>query len=47
MRQLIFDEIITIAYVKSCNNLADPFIKELSRDMIKNIYAGLELKIFH
>jgi hypothetical protein len=34
-RQLISDGIIIIVYVKSCNNLADPFTKSLSRDLVR------------
>ena len=34
VRELISDGIITIIYVRSCNNLADPFTKGLPRDMI-------------
>jgi len=34
-RQLIFDVIITTVYVRSCNNLADPFTKGISRDLVR------------
>ena len=42
------DGIISIIYVKSCNNLADPFTKTkaLPRDIIKKMSAGLGLKRF-
>ena len=46
VRQLISDGIISIIYVKSCNNLADPFTKALPRDVVKKISAGLGLKPF-
>uniref|UniRef100_A0A2N9HAC8 CCHC-type domain-containing protein n=1 Tax=Fagus sylvatica TaxID=28930 RepID=A0A2N9HAC8_FAGSY len=35
VRQLIEDGVISIVYVKSSGNLADPFTKGLSRDMIR------------
>ena len=46
VRQLISDGIISIIYVKSCNNLADPFTKALPRDVVKKTSAGLGLKPF-
>ncbi|KAG8649329.1 hypothetical protein MANES_08G089011v8 [Manihot esculenta] len=45
IRQLIADETITIIYVKSCNNLIDPFTKGLSRDLIKSTPLGLGLRL--
>jgi hypothetical protein len=35
VKQLIIDGIITIVYVQSSKNLADPFTKGLSRDLVK------------
>ena len=35
IRQLIFDGIIIIAYVRSKNNIVNPLTKGLLRDMIK------------
>ena len=46
VRQLISDGIISIIYVKSCNNLADPFTKALPRDVDKKTSTGLGLKPF-
>jgi hypothetical protein len=36
VKQLIIDGIITIVYVRSSKNLADPFTKGLSRDLVKS-----------
>ena len=47
IRQLICDGIITIVYVRSCKNLADPFIKGLSRDMVKSTSVEMELSPFN
>ena len=46
VRQLISDGIITITYVKSCNNLADPFTKGVLRDLVRSTSASLGLKPF-
>ena len=46
VRQLISEGIITIVYVRSCKNLADPFTKVLSRDLIRSTSAGMGLKPF-
>ena len=46
VRQLISDRIISIIYVKSCNNLVDPFTKALPRDVVKKTSVGLGLKPF-
>ena len=35
VRQLITDGVITITYVRSCKNLADPFTKALTRDLVR------------
>ncbi|KAK4346177.1 hypothetical protein RND71_032516 [Anisodus tanguticus] len=34
VRQLISDGIVIVIYVRSCNNLRDPFTKGLPREMI-------------
>jgi len=47
IRQLIYNEIITILYVRSCNNLVDPFTKGLSRDLVKNTSASIGLRPFN
>jgi len=39
VRQLIMDGIITITYVRSSNNIADPLTKGLSRDVVKGTMA--------
>ena len=46
VRQLIEDSVISIVYVKSNSNLADPFTKSLSRDLIKVTSIGMGLKPF-
>jgi hypothetical protein len=35
IRELITNEVITIVYMKSMNNLADPLTKRLSRDILR------------
>uniref|UniRef100_A0A2N9HPB4 Retrovirus-related Pol polyprotein from transposon TNT 1-94-like beta-barrel domain-containing protein n=1 Tax=Fagus sylvatica TaxID=28930 RepID=A0A2N9HPB4_FAGSY len=46
VRQLIVDGIITIVFVRSSKNLADPFIKGLSRDLVKSTSSRMGLKPF-
>ena len=41
--QLISDGIITVVYVRSSKNLADPLTKGLSRDMIKSTTSAMGL----
>jgi len=43
--ELIANRIIIIAYVKSVNNLADPLIKGLSRDMVRKTTSRMGLKV--
>jgi hypothetical protein len=43
---LIIDDIITIVYVRSSKNLADPFTKGLLRDLVKNTSGEMGLKPF-
>ena len=44
LRQLISSGIITVVYVRSKNNLADPLTKGLSRDMISSTTSAMGLK---
>jgi hypothetical protein len=44
IRQMIDDNIISLKYVKSCQNLADPFTKGLSRDVINKTSRGMGIK---
>ena len=46
IRQLIEDGIISIVYIKSNSNLADPFTKGFSRDLVKVTSIGMGLKPF-
>ena len=43
VRQLIEDGVISIIYVKSSSNLADPFTKGLFRDLVKVTSIGMGL----
>ena len=47
VRQLITDGVVTIIYIRSCKNLADPFTNELSRDLIKITAVGMGLRSFN
>jgi hypothetical protein len=44
IRELISDMIITIVYVRSCNNLSNPFTKCLSKDLVRSIIASMSLR---
>lgn len=44
VRQIINDGIITIVYIRSSNNLADPFTKALTREMVRSTSVGMGLK---
>ena len=44
VRHLIKDGIITIMYVKTSKNLADPFTKGLPRDVVKGTSKEIGLK---
>jgi hypothetical protein len=46
VKQLIEDDVISIVYVKSSSNLADPFTKGLSRDLVQVTSIGIRLKPF-
>ena len=41
IRQLIESDIISIVYVRSNNNLANPFTKALSRDTVRVTSIGM------
>lgn len=44
VRELISNGVITIIYVKSAKNLADPLTKALPRDLVKSTTSGMGLK---
>lgn len=44
VRQLIMDSVITIDYVKSSENLADPLTKGLARDLVWKTSRGMSLE---
>lgn len=44
IRQLISSGIITVDYVKSKDNLADPFTKGINRDQLYKLLRGMGLK---
>ena len=44
VRQLICDGIVTIQYVKTSNNLADPLTKGLTKDLVVKTSKGMGLK---
>ena len=46
IRQLIESGTISIVYIKSNNNLADPLTKAVSRDMVGVTAIGMGLKPF-
>jgi hypothetical protein len=46
VRQLIVDGIITIVFVRLSKNLANPFTKGLSKDLVKSTSSGMGLKPF-
>jgi hypothetical protein len=45
IRELITNRVITIVYVKSMNNLADPLTKRLSKDIVQKTTNGMRLKL--
>ncbi|KAG8482909.1 hypothetical protein CXB51_024232 [Gossypium anomalum] len=45
--QLIFGGVITINYVRSSENLADPLTKSLARDAVKRTSKGMRLKLIN
>ncbi|GJU20003.1 hypothetical protein Tco_1153345 [Tanacetum coccineum] len=44
LNQLINDGVITVSFLRSSKNLADPFTKGLPRKLIENTSQGMELK---
>ena len=46
VKQLITDGVISIIYVRSNKNLADPLTKGLARDLVKDTSSGMGLKPF-
>ena len=45
VRKLINDGIISLTFVRSSYNLADPFTKSLTRDLVKKFSRGMRLKL--
>ncbi|WKA05276.1 hypothetical protein VitviT2T_023251 [Vitis vinifera] len=45
VRQLIQYRIISISFVRSSGNLADPFTKPLTKDLVRITYRGMRLKL--
>lgn len=45
VRKMIKDEIISLTYIQTSYNLADPFIKPLVRDLVKTTSKGMGLKL--
>ena len=45
VRQLLEEDIIILEYVKLCTNLADPFTKCLSKDLIRKTSFEMGLKL--
>ena len=46
VKQLITDGVISIVYVRSNKNLADPLTKGLAKDLVKDTSSGMGLKPF-
>lgn len=44
IRQLISNGVISVEYVKSKENLADPFTKGINRDQMYKLLRGMGLK---
>ena len=44
IRKIRNSGVIAVSYVKTENNLADPFTKELSRDVISMISKGMGMR---
>ena len=45
VRKLIKDEIISLQFVRSIYNLADPFTKPFTRDLVKKSSRGMRFKL--
>ena len=44
VRQLISTGVISVDYVKSKDNIADPLTKGLNRELVEKSYRGMKLK---
>ena len=44
VRSYLSNDIINIEYIKSCDNLADPLTKALTRERVWNTSRGMRLK---
>jgi hypothetical protein len=44
VKQLISDGIITVTFIRSCSNLADPFTKGLPKDIVLSTTREMGLK---
>jgi hypothetical protein len=45
VRKLIKDGIISLTYIRTSYNLADPFTKPLARDLVKTTSRSMRLKL--
>lgn len=45
VRKMIKDGIISLTYIQTSYNLADPFTKPLARDLVKTTSKGMRLKL--
>ena len=45
VRKMIKDGIISLTYIQTSYNLADPFAKPLARDLVKTTSKGMGLKL--
>lgn len=45
VRKMIKDGIISLTYIQTSYNLADPFTKPLARDLVKTTSKGMGLKL--
>ena len=46
IRQILNDSIVTIIFVRTYNNLADPLTKSLARDLMNSTTSRMGLKPF-
>ena len=44
MRQLLIDGVITVEFIQTFQNLADPLTKSPARDLVSKTTNGIELK---
>jgi len=47
LRKLFSYKIITIEYIRSCNNLVDPLTKGLSKDLVRSTSTNMGLRPFN